>query len=252
MIALNPPKDLEREVSRAGLDNVPADLAAKLPVTAPPDPYQRAMMKAVYGAHLPTEGMFDSFFRVQMLWEESMASRIVGYLKSPRGEGKRMVTLTGGWHVRYGFGVPKKAIRRMSMSYVIVLPEEIEIPPEKADQQMDVDLPEIPLIPGDFAWMVPYEDLDKDKVRMGVSIAEKEGKVVVEGVADGSPAAKAGIPAGSVIVSFDGKPVTDVTDVFYLVGAKREGDKAVVVVRRGGADQTFELTFFKMPRAKAH
>ncbi len=251
VVALNPPKDLEREVSRTGLDNVPADLAAKLPETVPPDPYQRAMMKAVYGAHLPSEGMFDSFFRVQMLWEESMASRIVEYLKSPRGDGKRIVTLTGGWHVRYGFGVPKKTIRRMPMPFAIVLPEEIEIPAEKADQQMDVDLPEIPLIPGDFAWMVPYEDLEKDKVRMGVSIAEQEGKVVVEGVADGSPAAKAGILAGSVIVSFDGQPVTDISDVFYLVDAKREGDKAVVVVRRDGADRTIELTFFKMPKAKA-
>lgn len=181
-----------------------------------------------------------------------MASRIVDYLRSPRGAGKRMVTLTGGWHVRYGFGVPKKAIRRMPMPYVIVLPEEIEIPAEKADQQMDVDLPEIPLIPGDFAWMVPYEDLEADKVRMGVSIAEKEGGVVVEHVADASPAAKAGIPAGSVIVSFDGQPVTDMSDVFYLVGAKRVGDRAVVVVRRDGADQTFELTFFKMPKTKTH
>ncbi len=252
VIALNPPRDLEREVSRTGLDNVPADLAAKLPVTAPPDPYQRAMMKAVYGAHLPSEGMFDSFFRVQMLWEESMASRIVDYLRSPRGEGKRMVTVTGGWHVRYGFGVPKKAIRRMPMPYVIVLPEEIEIPEEKADQQMEVDLPEIPLLRGDFAWMVPYEDLEKDKVRMGVRIAEDDGKVVVEGVEDGSPAAKAGILAKSVIVSIDGSPVADLTDVFYLVGAKREGDKAVVVVRRDGAEQALELTFFKMPKTKAH
>ncbi len=252
VIALNPPKDLQREVSRAGLDNVPADLAAKLPVTAPPDPYQRAMMKAVYGAHLPSEGMFDSFFRVQTLWEESMASRIAEYLRSPRGDGKRMVTITGGWHVRYGFGVPKKAIRRMPMPYVIVLPEEIEIPEEKQDQRMDVYLPEIPLLPGDFAWMIPYEDLEKDKVRMGVRIAEEEGNVVVEGVEDGSPAAKAGILAGSVIVSFDGRPVADLTDVFYLVGAKREGDKAVVVVRRDGADRTLELTFFKMPRTKAH
>ncbi|MGE5190177.1 MAG: ChaN family lipoprotein [Gemmatimonadota bacterium] len=141
VIALDPPKELQDEVSEGGLDNVSADVAAQLPEMGPPDPYQRAMMKAVYGAHLPSEGMFDAFFRVQMLWEESMASRIVEYFRSPRGEGKKMVTLTGGWHVRYGFGVPKKTIRRMPMAYAIVLPEEISIPEEKADQQMDVDLP---------------------------------------------------------------------------------------------------------------
>ncbi len=252
VVALNPPKELEREVSQAGLDNVPADLAARLPVTAPPDPYQRAMMKAVYGAHLPSEGMFDAFFRVQMLWEESMASRVVEYLKSPRGEGKKMVTLTGGWHVRYGFGLPKKAIRRMPMAYTIILPEEVNVPEDKADQQMEVDLPEIPLLPGDFAWTVPYEDLAKDRVRMGVRIEEEEGKVVVGGVEEGSPAEKAGILAGSVIVSFDGQPVADITDLLYLVNRKREGDKAAVVVRREGEERTVELTFFKMPRKRAH
>ncbi|MGE5190178.1 MAG: PDZ domain-containing protein [Gemmatimonadota bacterium] len=100
--------------------------------------------------------------------------------------------------------------------------------------------------------MVPYEDIEKEKVRMGVRIAADDGKVVVESVEEGSPAAKAGIAAGSVIVSFDGQPVTDLEDVFYLVGAKRAGDKAVVVVRRDGADRTVELTFFRMPATKAH
>ncbi len=251
VIALDPSKELEREVARTGLDNVPAELAAKLPVTAPPDPYQRAVLKAVYGAHLPTEGMFDSFFRVQMLWEESMASRIVEYLKSPRGEGKKMVTLTGGWHVRYGFGVPKKAIRRMPMAYAILLPEEIEIPEGKQGQLMDVDLPEVPLLAGDFEWMVPYEDLEKNKVRMGVRIVEHGGEVLVEGVEDGSPAAKAGILPGSVIVSLDGNRVTDLEDVFYVVGGKRLGDKATVVVRRDGAERKLEITFVEMPE-KTH
>ncbi len=252
VIALEPPKELERQVSRTGLDNVPADIAAMLPVAAPPDPYQRAMMKAVYGAHLPSEGMFEAFFRVQILWEESMASRIVEYLRSPRGEGKKMVTLTGGWHVRYGFGVPKKTLRRMPMPYAIVLPDEIAIPEGKESQLMNVDLPEIPLLAGDFEWMVPYEDLEKERVRMGVTIAEHEGEVIVEAVEDGSPAAKAGIPHGSVIVSIDGNRVTDLEDVFYIVGAKRVGDKAAVVVRVDGVARTLEVTFAKMPKPKAH
>ncbi len=252
VVALDPSKELEREVSRTGLDNVPADVAARLPVAAAPDPYQRAVLKAVYGAHLPSEGMFEAFFRVQMLWEESMASRIVEYLSSPRGEGKKIVTLTGGWHVRYGFGVPKKTLRRMPMPYVILLPEEIEVPEGKEGRLMNVDLPDVPLLAGDFEWMVAYDDLEKEKVRLGVTIAEHEGEVIVEGVEDGSPAAKAGILAGSVIVSIDGNRVTDLEDVFYVIGAKREGDKAEVVVRREGTERTVEATFFRMPKPKAH
>lgn len=252
VVALNPSRELQDEVRRLGLDNVSADLRAKLPEIGPPDPYQRQAMKAVYGAHLPTEGAFDSFFRVQMLWEETMAARIVDYLAGPRGEGKRMVTLTGGWHVRHGFGIPKKVVRRLPLPYVILLPEEIEIPEDKKDRLMDVRLPRIPLPVGDFVWYVPYEDLEGERVRLGVRIVDGDGGVVVEGVEEESPAGKAGIPAGSRIVSFDGTPVADAADLFYLIGGKREGDRAAVVIREDGVERTVEVVFFRMTRKKPH
>ena len=149
-------------------------LKATLPEVGLPDPYQRAAMKAVYGAHLPSEGMFEAFFRVQLLWEETMAVRVVDYL------------------------------RRMPMPYAIVLPEEINIPEEKKDQMMNVDLPQIPLLPADFVWWVPYEGLEGKRVAMGVRLVEKDNEVLVEGVMQGSPAEKAGILTGDRIFSFDG------------------------------------------------
>ena len=252
VVALNPSKEVQEEVSRVGLDNVSADLKATLPEIGEADPYQWAAMKAVYGSHLPTEGMFESFFRVQMLWEETMAERIVGYLKSPRGEGKKIVTITGGWHVRYGFGLPKKVVRRLPLPYVIVQPVEIEIPEEKKDQMMDVDLPGIPLLPSDFAWYVPYEGLEGKRVLMGVLLSEKEGRVSVKSVEEGSPAEKAGVRPGDAFVSFDGEPVEDMTDIFYRMGKKKDGDTASLVLLRDGAETTAEITFFRMPKKKVH
>jgi uncharacterized iron-regulated protein len=252
VVALNPSNELQEEVSRAGIDNVPEGLRAKLPEIGEADPYQWAAMKAVYGSHLPTEGMFEAFFRVQMLWEETMAESVVDYWKSPRGEGKKMVTITGGWHVRYGFGLPKKVVRRMPVPYVIVLPEEIEIPEEKKEQQMDVDLPPVPLLPSDFAWYVPYEGLEGKRVRMGVLLSGKDGAPVIHSVEEGSPAEKAGVRPGDVIVSFDGQPVEDTTDILYLIGTKKEGDSATLVLRRDGAETRVTITFFPMPKKKAH
>lgn len=252
IVALNPSRELQDAVSRSGLDNVSEDLRSSLPEMGPPDPWQRAAMQGIFGGHLSTEGMFDSFLRVQSLWEESMASRIVEYLGGPRGERKKMVTLSGGWHVKYGFGIPKKVIRRMPMPYAILLPEEIEIPEEKRDQLMDVDLPRIPLLPADVVWYVPYEDLEGKRMRLGVRIAEHEGRVVVEEVEEGSPAEKAGIPKGSEIVSFDGHPIEDTTDLVYRVGEKREGDVSVVVYRWEGAETKADVTFFRMTRRKVH
>ena len=247
VIALNPPMDLQEEVSRSGLDNLAADVRAKLPEIGEPDPYQRAAMKSVYGAHMRSEGNFDAFFRVQLLWEETMAVRITDYLASPRGQGKRMVTLSGGWHVRYGFGIPKKVIRRMPMAVRIVEPEEISIPEEKKDQAMEVDLPEIPLFPADFIWMVPYEGLEGQQVMMGVRLAAgKDNDVLIEGVTPGSPAEKAGVQKGDRIFSFDGRPVSDVADVFLYVREKKTGDKAALVLRKDGVERSVEIVFVPM------
>ena len=252
VVALNPSRELQHVVARTGLDNVSGELKAKLPEIGEPDPYQRAAMKAVYGAHLKSEGMFDSFFRVQLLWEETMAVRIVDYLRSPRGEGKKMVTITGGWHVRHGFGIPKKVLRRMPVPYTIVMPEEISIPEDKKDRLMNVDLPEIPLLPADFYWMVPYEDLEGKQMALGVRLSAKDNGVLVEGVMDGSPAAKAGILKGDRFVSFDGDPVADMSDIYLRVRAKKDGDRAAVVVRRDGADTPIEVRFFPLPGKKPH
>ncbi len=252
VIALNPPLELQEDVSRTGLDNLAADVKAKLPQIGEPDPYQKIMMRSVYGAHLRSEGKFDAFFRVQLLWEESMAVRVVEYLSGPRGSGKRMVTLTGSWHVRYGFGIPKKVVRRMPIPYRIVEPQEISIPEEKKEQTMSVDLPQIPLLPADFQWMVPYEGLEKNQVMMGVTLSGKDNEVRIEGVASGSPAEKAGVAAGDRILSFDGREVSDTTDVYLYVREKKPGDKATLVLRKDGADRTVEIIFIPMKEWKHH
>jgi uncharacterized iron-regulated protein len=255
VIALNPPKDLQEAVGRAGPDNVPEDLRRKLPEIGETDPWQRIVLRGIFGGHAGHGGgdeSFDSFLRVQLLWEETMAQKVVDYLKGPRGEGKRVVTITGGWHVRYGFGLPKKVVRRLPMAYAIVLPEEISTPEQKEGRMMEADLPEVPLLPAHFLWYVPFESVEERRVRMGIRMEEKEGRLLVESVAAGSPAEKAGIAKGDELVAFDGQPVKEPVDVSFRVGEKRDGDTARVTLLRGGEERTLPLTFFRMPKPKAH
>lgn len=158
IIALNPSAELQDAVSKNGLIALPDEMRALLPDIGPEDPYAKAVIQAIYGGHLPTAGAFDAFFGVQRLWEESMAENVVDYLQSLRGEGKTVVTLTGSGHVEYGFGLPKKVLRRMPLPYVIIAPTELSVPVEK--QMPDIRLPDIPLLPSDFIWWIPYEDLE--------------------------------------------------------------------------------------------
>jgi S1-C subfamily serine protease len=53
-------------------------------------------------------------------------------------------------------------------------------------------------------------------------------------VQNNSPAAKAGLKQGDLMVEFDGKPIENLYDFTYALRAKQPGDVVVVVVKRNG------------------
>ena len=65
-----------------------------------------------------------------------------------------------------------------------------------------------------------------------------EGGVKLGGVRAGSPAEKAGLRSGDLIVRFDGKAVKNLEDFAFVLRGKRAGDRVEVVYRRGAEVQT--------------
>lgn len=61
------------------------------------------------------------------------------------------------------------------------------------------------------------------------------------GVTDGSPAAKAGLKAGDIIIKFGDKKISNLYDFTYAIGDFVPGDKVNVVVTRGDEELTFEV-----------
>jgi len=57
-------------------------------------------------------------------------------------------------------------------------------------------------------------------------------------VRDGTPAAKAGLKAGDILIEFDGKQIGNLYDFTYALRAHKPGDLVAVKVLRGG--QTIE------------
>lgn len=53
------------------------------------------------------------------------------------------------------------------------------------------------------------------------------------GVTDGSPAAKAGLKAGDIIIQFGDKKISNIYDFTYAIGNYVPGDKVNVIVKRG-------------------
>lgn len=71
--------------------------------------------------------------------------------------------------------------------------------------------------------------------------------VKLSGVTAGSPAEKAGLKAGDVIVSFGGKAVTSVEEYSLILRQFKPGDEVEVVVKRGDQTLTFKVTLAARP-----
>jgi hypothetical protein len=71
--------------------------------------------------------------------------------------------------------------------------------------------------------------------------AEREG-VTLSGVREGSPAAKAGLKAGDVIVQFGGKGIKNVYEYTFALREARAGEPVQVVLLRNGERQTVSVT----------
>lgn len=70
----------------------------------------------------------------------------------------------------------------------------------------------------------------------------EHGGVKFADVRDGSPAAKAGLAAGDVLIEFDGKKIDNLYDFTYALRAHKPGDKVAVTVLRNGERLTREVT----------
>ena len=71
---------------------------------------------------------------------------------------------------------------------------------------------------------------------------ETEHGVKFSDVRDGSPAGKAGLKAGDVLVEFDGKKIENLYDFTYALRAHKPGDKVSVTVLRGADKITRDVT----------
>lgn len=156
LLALGTEKALTEAVRRHGVTGLPAGLAERAPAIDLEDPHHRAYVQAIFAGHGRGAMDFEQFYRVQTLWDETMADTAARFLRRA-GAGARLLVLAGTGHVRYGFGVPRRLFRRLPVPYAIVLPVQVEVGQAKRERQMDVSPPSPPLPAGDFYWAVRYE-----------------------------------------------------------------------------------------------
>ncbi len=87
---------------------------------------------------------------------------------------------------------------------------------------------------------VQIDQVTKD-VAESIGLGKAQG-ALVRSVESGSPAEKAGVEAGDIIVKFDGKSIERSTDLPRLVGNTRPGSRGTLTVFRRGAQRELPVT----------
>lgn len=247
VIGLNVPKQLGRKVSMTPLDQLDREVSEQLPEMDMNDPYQGLMIENIFGAHEGGGAMLESFARRQTLWDETMASSVANYMQDHPD--KHMVIIAGGWHIRYGFGIPRRVHRRLPIPYVVVGGHNLVVPEEKREQLMDVQMPTFPMRAVDYLVFQEYEIFKSNGVKLGVMLDDGDDLpgVLVTGVSPDSVAAATGIDEGDRILLFDGEPVADSFDLVYAIKTKSPGDSAIIELKRGNETLRVEAYFAAKP-----
>ena len=239
LIGLKSTREVENTF-RAG-DPAPGD---KLyPEIDETDPYHRAFAMSAFGGH--KSAALEKPYRMLLLWEETMAQTVSEFLRNPANKDKKLVVLAGGFHIQYGFGIPKRAYRRMPHNYSIVQPSITEIPEDLKDREMTVEKVFIPLYASDYAWKVEYKVPGHNKVKLGVRLIQEKEGVRIKFVAEKSNARTAGMKNGDLLLSMDGTTLSGVDDVLELLGEKNFDDHSTFQLQRNTETLTVEVVFKK-------
>ena len=257
VVALNIKREFQKKISKNGIEGLSEEERKTLPEIDTTDVYHRRYLERIMKGHGDTDmsEAFERFYLIQCVWEDVMAESISKYLSSPEGKERKLLVFIGGGHIIYHFGVPKRVYRRNHLPYLTITTYELrDLKPEDDHPLFASD---IPLQPADYVKVVELAKSKAPKVMLGVIIRnlkeeteeqdkeEQKHKVVIDSVREDSPAGKAGLKDGDIILSMDDENVDKVFDVIYHVRQKKAGDTCLIEILRGEEKMPVEVTFFE-------
>ena len=121
VLAINAPQSVVKKVARHGLKSLDAEEREKLAVDIDlSNEAHRAYVRKAYERHAHGDlKEFEYFYEAQCVWEDTMAENLAEYLKE---NGNKLIAFTGNGHIINKFGVPDRAIKRVPVSMVTIMP----------------------------------------------------------------------------------------------------------------------------------
>ncbi len=123
---------------------------------------------------------------------------------------------------------------------------------EFTSDEIDIDEIDIatdrlmPRLPGEFQGSMNFNKFFRDgtgnKAFLGVMTQKADTGAKIEEVTKGSPAEKAGLLKGDVILKIDNESISGPDDLFKAIGRHKENDVVEIVYKRDNAEKTAKAT----------
>ena len=245
LIGLKSSRALEQKFREGGPDQ------DGLPEIDSGDEYHRAYSMSLFGGNDTHTGVVSKPYQMLLLWEESMAETVANFLKDETNINRKLIVLAGGFHVQYGYGIPKRAFRRVPHAYSIILPSVTEIPKELKNREMKMKSKvSIPLVASDFSWKVSYIVPPPNRIKLGVFLEELENGLKVLEVENGSNAERMNLQKDDVLLALDGNTVSDVEGLAAQLQKHSFGDTVRLTIERGNSEQDVSGILKETPKTE--
>lgn len=200
-IALNIDGAVNKKISSGNFDNLTESDKSALPREMNLlNPVYKNEIKEIFSMHGISEKFdkrFGDFFLAQNVWDEVMAESATDYQK--KNPDTVVVVIAGGGHLKKDSGIPLRYKRLTGRDGYVILQDE-NVNADKADAII-------------FTSLIDADESPK----LGVSLVEDKGKLIVAQVSEKSPAEKAGIVAEDVIIKCGDTEITSVGDLKYAL-----------------------------------
>jgi len=230
VLALNLPAEISQKVAKRGLASLSDEDLKRVPVDLDwSNTDYKIRLREIFEEHPAGEVKnFDTFYQAQVLWDETMAQSVHNYLNN--NPDRQMVVLAGNGHIAFGDGIPSRIYRRGNYDQAIIT---INTNSDSLQHEM-----------ADF-FLFPPVAQPPFSAKLGVILSHEDNKVVLKKVMHNSLAQESGLKPGDFLLSFDGEPIQDISDLKLALLFKKEGDTARIKVKRIkklARDKVLELT----------
>jgi S1-C subfamily serine protease len=93
----------------------------------------------------------------------------------------------------------------------------------------------------------PFIGISTVEITPGVAARRQDGLGIVRG-GDGTPAQRAGLREGDIIIAADGQPVKTQRDLRGVLSNHKPGDTLILTVQRGNSQGEARVTLAEAPR----